>query len=165
MNLRNMTSQERRRRSKCFGARWMLSIVLSFSVLLGQSIPGMAGQNDVSSANFVEICGDGGSYFILVGADGQEQAPDCVHCDFCLVSTGDHQGVYITPTSSAALIGFTTIPFSTGRADLPESPEQYWSASRGPPIASTVNKMTNLASLFNKESAANFSNTWSNPCV
>lgn len=165
MNLRNLTSQERHPRSKCFGARWMLSIVLSISVLLGQAIPGMAGQNDLSSANLVEICGEGGSYFILVGADGQEQALDCVHCDFCLVSTGDHHGVYIMPTSSAALIGFTTITFLTGWADLPESPEQYWSASRGPPIASTEYKMTKLASLFNKEPAVISLNTWSIPCV
>lgn len=165
MNLRNMTSQERHPRSKCFDVRWMLSIVLSIAVLLGQSIPSMAGQNDASSASWVEICGESGSYFILLGADGQEQTPDCEHCDFCLVSTGDHQGVHFTSTSSAALIGFTTITFSTEWADLPESPEQYWSASRGPPIASTVNKMTKLASLFNKEPAKKSLNTWSNPCV
>lgn len=165
MQHRNMTAQTRHLRSNCFGARWILSFVLSISVLLGQSLPGMAGQFDVPSVNLIEICGDGGSYFILVGVDGQEQAPDCEHCDFCLVSTGDHQAVHFTQTGNSAQFKFTTFNFSMGRADLPESPEQYWSASRGPPIASTDIKMTKLVSLFNKEPAAYSSNIWSNPCV
>lgn len=161
----NKALQGKHLRSDRFGVRWVLSIVLSISVLISQSIPGMASQNDASLASWVEICGDGGSYFILVGADGQEQAPNCKHCDFCLVSVDEQSGVSAKSTSTSTLIDYTILTYSTGRADLPESPEQYWSANRGPPIASTDIKMTKLVSLFSKEPATNSSNIWSNPCV
>lgn len=165
MYSQNPTSINGHLRSNCFGARWMLSIVLSIAVLFGQSLPTMAGPNNVSSASWVEICGDGGSHFILVDANGQEQSPDCEHCDYCLVSIGDVQDGYYAPVSGSALIGFKHISYSGERVDLPENPEQYWSASRGPPIASTENIMTTYVSLFGKEPAAISSSKWSTPCV
>lgn len=165
MTVRSPASTRKSRQSNRFGVQWMFTVVLSIAVLLGQAIPSMAGQNDRSSASWLEICGDGGSYFILVGADGKEQAPDCEHCDFCLISTGENLSIHSTPANAASLIGFTVISYSAGQVDLPEHPEQYWSASRGPPIASTDNKMTTLASLFTKEPAAISSSEWSIPCV
>ena len=139
------------RRSNRFGMRWVLSIVLSIAVLLGQSIPAMADHDTNTSANWVEICGDGGSYFIQIGEDGQKQAPECAHCDYCLTPVGDAQAVHSTRHSVLVLIDFTHISYSTDPATLPDSPEQYWSACRGPPIASVKNNMTPNTSLVIKE--------------
>ena len=136
MKLHERTPPIQRRRNNYFGMRWVLSVVLSITVLLGQSIPAMADHNSNMSANWVEICSDGGSYFIQIGEDGQKQAPDCAHCDYCLTAVGDAQAVYSTHHSVLALVDFTDISYSTDPATLPYSPEQYWSTCRGPPIAS-----------------------------
>lgn len=154
-----------RRRSNRFGMRWVLSIVLSIAVLLGQSIPAMADHGSNISANWVEICGDGGSYFVQVGEDGQKQEPECAHCDYCLTPVGDAQAVHSTQHSGLALIYFTNISYMADLAILPDSPEQYWSACRGPPIASVENKMTTNTSLTIKEPIGSASRAWSIPCA
>lgn len=165
MKPRERTSPIQHSRSNRFDVRLVLSIVLSIAVLLGQSIPAMAGHGSNMSANWVEICGDGGSYFIEIGEDGQKQAPECTHCDYCLTPVGDTQAVHSTQHSGLALIYFTNISYSTDPAGLPDSPEQYWSACRGPPIASIENKMTTNTSLTIKEPIGSESTAWSIPCA
>ena len=165
MKLNEQTSHYQSRRSSRFDTRWVLSIVLSIAVLLGQSMPAVAGHGSGSSAGWIEICGDGGSYFVQIDKNGQKKAPECVHCDFCLVPSGDTQGVHSTLLSASALTDFTTVSYLFDLAVLPDSPEQYWSACRGPPIASVENNMIPIVSLSVKEPAALVLNTWSTPCV
>ncbi len=165
MKSHERTSLIQRRRSNRFDMRWVLSIVLSIAVLLGQSIPAMADHGSNISANWVEICGDGGSYFIQIGEDGQKQAPECAHCDYCLTPVGDAQAVHSSHHSELALNDFSNISYSTDPATLPDSPEQYWSACRGPPIASVENKMTTNTSLTIKEPIGSAVRAWSIPCA
>ena len=141
-------------------ASLVLSIVLSFVVLLAQSIPAMSNQN---TAGWIEICGDGGTYLLQVDENGEEQPSECVHCDYCLAPSGDAQGVHTMPASASVSIEFTTISYPSVRNALSDSPEQYWSACRGPPIASVENNMTPLASLFIKEPAGMASKSWGKP--
>ncbi len=127
---------EQGRRSNRFDMRWALSIVFSVMILLGQSFPAMASSGATMSANWVEICGDGGSYFVQIGEDDQKQAPECAHCDYCLTHAGDTQAVHSTGSSGSALKYSANISYLADPATLPDCPEQYWSACRGPPIAS-----------------------------
>ena len=144
------------------GASLAWSIVLSFIVLLAQSIPAMSNQ---STAAWIEICGDGGSYLIQVDENGEEQQPECAHCDYCLLPTGDMQGVHTTPSGASSLIVFTNISYPSDRDFVPDSPEQYWSACRGPPIASSENNMSTNTSLATKEPVGAALNTWGIPCI
>jgi len=148
-----------------FGARWLLSVMLGITILLGQTIPLMAGHSSDSPQGWVEICGEGGSYFIQIGADGQEQAPQCVHCDTCLIPSGDAPGIQTKAPALATLVDFMQINHSEYQPVLPVNPEQYWSACRGPPIASAKYNMTTLAYLIQKTPTVTVLNTWETPCV
>jgi len=165
MKPRERTSLIQHRRSNRFDVRLVMSIVLAIAVLLGQSFPAMAGHGSDTSANMIEICGDGGSYFIEIGEDGQKQTPECTHCDYCLTPVGDTQAVHSTQHNELALTYFSIISYSTDPATLPDNPEQYWSACRGPPIASIENIMTTNISLTIKEPIGSESTAWSIPCV
>ena len=165
MTPRHWTFLNQSRRNIRFDMRWVLSFVLSIAVLLGQSNAAMADHGSNTSANWVEICGDGGTYFVQVGEDGQKQAPECNHCDYCLTPVGDAQGVHSTHHSDLALNEFSNISYSSDQANLPDNPEQYWSACRGPPIVSVENNMTTNISLAIKELNGSVSVAWSIPCV
>jgi len=135
MKPHHQTYLGRRRRDNRLGMRWVLSIVLSLSVFLAQSIPAMA-DHGLNTSSWLEICGDGGSYFIQIGEDGQEQEDECAHCDYCLTPVWDTSAVHSTNHGVSVLISFANISFTTDQAIVPVSPEQYWSACRGPPIVS-----------------------------
>ncbi len=165
MTLHKRTSKKQPCRNTRFDMRWVLSIVLSLAVIWAQSAPVMAGHGPSGSANWVEICADGGSYFIQVGEDGQKQKPECACCDFCLLPSVDTPDAHSALLETSVLSDFTTISYSTDLSALPDSPEQYWSACRGPPIASVENNMTTPISLFSKESADVSLNTWVISCV
>ena len=144
------------------GASLAWSIVLSLIVLLAQSIPAMSTQN---TAAWIEICTDGGSYLIQVDANGEEQQAECAHCDYCLLPTGDMQSVHTIAPGASALIEFTNISYASDRDFVPDSPEQYWSACRGPPIASSEKNMSTNTSLVIKEPVGAALNTWGTPCI
>lgn len=165
MNLSYRKSQCQQHLGKRLGVRWLLSILVVVAIFLGQSAPSMAGHSANSASGWIEICGDGGSYFAQVDTGDGGQAPECAHCDFCLVPTGDTPNVHLAAQNATVSTDFAIISYFNERAILPDSPEQYWSACRGPPIASIENNMTTLASLSNKEPAVKVLNTWSNPCL
>ncbi|OUS05117.1 hypothetical protein A9Q96_13555 [Rhodobacterales bacterium 52_120_T64] len=165
MTTQHRTSIAYANRNVRFDMGWVLSIVLSIAVILAQSIPVMADQGSNVSATWVEICADGGSYFIEIGEDGQKQTPECTHCDFCLTSIGEMPFLYSTDHDELALIDFSLVSYSSNQAALPDCPEQYWSACRGPPIVSVENKMISNTSLTIKESIGPDSIAWSIPCA
>ena len=165
MQSQYQTSQILRLRGSRLRMRWMVSAILVLAILLVQSVPGAAMHSSNAPAGWVEICSDGGSVFIQIDEDGQEHEPACLHCDFCLTPAGEMPSLNSVPQDTSALTEFTIFSHSTDRAGLPDSPEQYWSASRGPPITSVENIMTPIASLRVKEPAGIPSNTWSTPCV
>lgn len=153
----HFTPKQRRK-----GASLVLSIVLSVFVLLAQSIPAMSTQN---MGTWIEICGDGGISVIQVDENGDEQQSECAHCDYCLLPSGNLQGVSIPLPSISAQIEFTTISYPSDQGVSPVRPEQYWSACRGPPIASSENNMPTFTSLDIKEPVGEALNTWRNPCI
>lgn len=165
MPSKKWTYTGQRCRSNRFAMRWVLSVLLTIAVLLGQSNSTMAGHGSNTSENWIEICGDGGSYFIEVGEDGQKQTPECAHCDFCLTSVGDTQALDSLHAARTAPLDFTNISYSIDPAVLPINPEQYWSACRGPPIMSLENNMTPTTSLYLKEPSGSAFKAGNIPCV
>jgi len=165
MGLYIKTPLYQRRWSNRLGGRWVLSIMLSIAILLGQSMPLLAGHSSGPSQGWVEICGDGGSYFIRIGEDGQEQTPDCLHCVSCLASSGDASGPPLRPQSVADQVAFTQVVHAVYQPILPDNPEQYWSACRGPPIEDIKYNMTTPTLLILQEPAVTVLNTWGTPCV
>ena len=153
------------RRNIRFGMRWVWGIMLSVAVLLGQSFPVMADHGSNLSAIWVEICGDGGTYFVQVDEDGQKQESECSHCDYCIVPMGDVQADNSPNHNDLASLDFTNSSYLVVPATLPDNPEQYWSACRGPPIVSVENKMTPNTSLTIKEPNGSTFIAWSIPCV
>ena len=165
MKPQQRTFQNQPNRNNRFDMRWLLSILLSIAVIWAQSFPAMADHDSDASASWVEICADGGSYFIQVGEDGQKQTSECAHCDYCLTSVGDAKAIHSTYQSDLASNDFSNISYSSNQTDLPENPEQYWSACRGPPIVSVKNKMISNTSLAFKEPIGSVSSVWSIPCA
>ena len=147
------------------GIRHVLSVLLCLSLFLSQTTPSMAGQSSTAPLGWVEICGDGGSYFIQIGEDGEEQSPACVHCDICLGPAADTQGANASWHMMRALPAPTTIFYSIDRSHRTDCPEQYWSACRGPPIVSTDKTMKTPLSLTRYELGATTPNKWAAPCV
>ena len=145
--------------------RWVISALVSVAVLLAQPVSGDGNHGINSLDGWTEICGDGGSYFVQLDQDGQEQAPECTHCVFCVVPSADVKAVNSASIGTLVSTDFTLINYFADEAVLPVSPEQYWSACRGPPIASPVNNMTISTSLFDKEPFGTVSKSWRKPCV
>lgn len=141
--------------------RWIVTFLLAIAVFMGQTTPAAAGHG----SSWIEICGEGGSFFVEVGDDGQKQMPECAHCDFCLTSVGDTQGAYAPTSSDSVPAGFTIISYSIDPAALPDNPEQYWSACRGPPIVSAEKNMTPTISLSIKEPIGSAFKAGVIPCI
>ncbi len=144
------------------GVSMVLSIALSVIVLLAQSIPAMSTQN---TGTWIEICSDDGVSLIQIDENGNKQQSECAHCDYCLLPSGDTQSVNVTSPSISTQFEFTATSYPSDQGVSLDSPEQYWSASRGPPIASSENNMPTFTSLDIKEPVGDALNTWRNPCI
>jgi|LGVF01.2.fsa_nt_gb hypothetical protein len=145
--------------------RLALTVVLSVFVLLGQVFPASASHGTSDSGAWVEICSDGGTYLAQLDQGEDEQSPECTHCSFCIVPSGEVPVLHTQAHGTLEPIEFTLISYSVDRSELPETPEQYWSACRGPPIVSVENNMTPTTSLTIKEPIGSAFEAWSVPCV
>jgi hypothetical protein len=145
--------------------RLALTVVLSVFVLLGQVFPASASHGTNDTGVWVEICGEGGTYLAQLDQDEGEQSPECTHCSFCIVPSGELPVLHTQAHDTLETIEFTLISYSVDRSELPETPEQYWSACRGPPIVSVENNMTPTTSLTFKEPIGSAFEAWSVPCV
>ncbi len=160
--LKPTTQSENRRCTRGFShMRWMLSFVLAFAVFIGQSTPFMAQHGGI----WVEICGDGSSYFIQLEQEDKIPANDCDHCSSCLVASSSFQGLNAVNLGAFARLKFTTTNFLTVRERLPEGPEHYWAANRGPPITKVTNIMTTFTSILFIEPVEMALLPWGEPWV
>ncbi|MHA1127913.1 MAG: DUF2946 family protein, partial [Alphaproteobacteria bacterium] len=119
--------------------RMLGAVFLSIIVLLAQVFPASASHNFAGSGTWIEICGDGGTYLAQIDEDGNTTPPECDHCAFCLVPVSDLKTLHNDNLVTVMVTEFTLTSYSIDRASLPETPERYWSACRGPPIMSLEN--------------------------
>lgn len=114
-------------------------VVLSFAVIIAQTFPSMAMAGSDNGLGWVEICSDGGTYLARVGSeDGDAPDPECTHCTACIVPGNDVPGLQMSTTQLLQVITLTELSFRIGLANPAVGPEQFWSLSRGPPIANTM---------------------------
>ena len=165
MKIYEKLSHNQHRRARPSALRAVLSLLISVFLLLGQTFPANAGHGGDSSAAWVEICSDGGSYLAQLDQSDNEQMPECAHCSLCLVPSNDLQSLHALDRVVVASIEITAFSYSVDQVDLPDEAEKKWSACRGPPIASAENNMDPIASLSAKKIAGSVFDTWSIPCV
>jgi len=124
--------------SKSRFERHLLGVLAAVMMLFGQSIAVGAVQS--SGGAWIEICSGDGSK--LVQTEDEAPQKDCSHCDYCTVQ--------FSPVSCGpeplTLIGlvpvFASVQFVAVTAEIRPDAEQYWAASRGPPLTSEVNMNT-----------------------
>lgn len=148
-----------------FDVRWVLLVVLSITILLAQSAPGIADHNSNLSVNAGEICADDGRHLLRAGDHDQAQLHECDNCDYCLNATGGAQAIHPLLNNAFVLIDTFNISYPDSHTILPDNPEQYWSACRGPPIASLENNMISNTSLAIKELAGTVTTARGVPCA
>lgn len=145
--------------------RVLIRVAVLFFVFLAQVFPASADHNIGGSGAWVEICGDGSTYLAQIDEDGNKHPSVCDHCVFCLVPVSDLQTLSSGGFITAMTEDFTLFSYSIDRASRSDTPEQYWSACRGPPIASIENTMTSTTSLTLKEPIGSVVQTGVFPCV
>jgi len=166
MKTNRITTQGQKPEVKLFGQRFFVFVVLAVSIFLGQTFSAMAGRDANSPANWIEICGDGGSYLVQVDGGSEAPAPECAHCSICLVPGTDGFALQTPELNSTNFIGFRIVHFSDSGATVPAGSEHYWSSCRGPPTKSAEYKMTLTSSLFFREIDEKVTRiTWMSPWV
>ncbi len=122
--------------------RIMAAAVLSLVLLFGQVFTGMAANAANDPAVWIEICADGESHMIRMDGGTDQQAPDCAHCQNCLLASGDTGAVLPSNAAQSVkidiLIPSVFAAHQTGR----NRPEQFGASCRGPPLESRNNPMT-----------------------
>lgn len=121
--------------------RCFFAVFLALVVFLAQAIPANAGHGSTGSGAWIEICSDGGTYLAQLDDDGSGQAPECLHCEFCLASSGDAPTLGASAGLAPQTLELSLVSYFSEAGILPVSPEQYWSACRGPPLASVEKNM------------------------
>jgi len=158
--------QDQNSGARFFGPRVFVFVVLAVSIFFGQTFSAMAGRDSNSPANWIEICGDGGSYLVQVDSGTDAPEPECTHCSICLVPGADGFALQAPELNSTNFIGFRIVHFSDSGATVPAGSERYWSSCRGPPIKSAVITMTLTSSLFFREIDEKVTRiTWVSPWV
>lgn len=150
---------------KRFGAaHQIVAVLVALSIFLVQALPVSASHTAGADGNWIEICSDGGVKLIRLGTENPMQ-DECNHCSFCLIPFNNLQG-NLTPQPVTLISSeFTYIFYSDAHTISLAGPEQYWSTSRGPPVACIDYKMNTLFSLLNKEQVLVVSSAWSIPCL
>lgn len=165
MNSLKTCDQRKRYKDATAFLRLSLTLILAIFVVYAQVNPATASHSSSANGAWIEICGEGGSYLAQLDDSGNTQTPDCDHCAFCLVPTTNDQGAYDINVATPGSLEFTMISYSADRAAMPDTPEQYWSACRGPPIASTEKNMTPTISLTTKEPFGSAFKAGESPCI
>ena len=133
---------------------YLFALLAAVMLLVGHATS-VSAQTPVQSAFWGEICGSGAP---ASGQDGQKNT--CDHCEFCVL----HVGGFGLPDGSALRIpvpsAYTLISYSFDSGIVPDRAEQYWGATRGPPLPSEEKTMTDYSSLTVKELAAEISTQW-----
>ena len=145
-------------------AHRIVATIVVLAIFLAQTLPMAASHSAGGGGDWIVICSDDGAKLIQLDDTDPKQG-ECNHCSFCLISSNTLQGD-LTPYLAILMhSNFTNISFGRAQTIGLTGPEQYWSACRGPPIASIDNKMTTLFSLLIKEQVQVVSNAWSTPCL
>ena len=144
-------------------AHQIVAVLIALSVFLAQAMP-MAASHGAGAGDWITICSGEGIKLIQLDGDDPNQG-ECSHCSYCLISGNNFQGNLVSHPGTLIASNFTNIIYGNPQTIGLAGPEQYWSACRGPPIASKNSIMTTPVSLPIKEQIRVVSNAWSVPCL
>lgn len=144
------------------GAHQIVAALVALSVFLAQALP-MAASYGAGEGDWIVICSSEGAKLIQLDGDDPNQG-ECSHCSYCLISDHNAQGNMIPHSGTLTSFDFTNIIYGNPQTIGLTGPEQYWSACRGPPIASKNSIMIASISLPTKEQIQGISNAWGAPC-
>lgn len=169
MHLQDQTQKTSKAARPPRPAALLVAILASLTLLIAQALPLAASATQGASGGWIEICGDGGSFFIQLDDDApQTPAPvsDCTHCPFCLVPFNTALGLDATNTFPALKMFFTRMQFPAPAPEFVNVANTYWPACRGPPLLKMDNIMkTKNSSLSALEQTLLTSDTWGFPCL
>ncbi|WP_457649107.1 hypothetical protein [Profundibacter sp.] len=145
------------------GAHQIAAVLVALSLFLAQTMP-MAASVSASEGGWISICSGDGVKLIQMDGDIPNQG-ERNQCPYCLISSNDLQGNLVLHAGILNTPNFTKIIYGNPQTIGLTGPEQYWSACRGPPIASKNSSMTTPSSLPVKEQIRVLPNAWSAPCL
>ncbi len=127
----------------------LFGLLALIMMLFGQTISVGAVQGNAGM--WIEICDGAGSK--MVQLEDETPQDDCAHCDLCKVQLAASYTGCAASDGFAPAYGLTGFQLCSGIAVFVTGAEQYWAASRGPPLGSETTFMLDYISLAFKESA------------
>ncbi len=145
--------------------RQLIAVIVAFMVFVTQTLPATASyipqKNDSPIGIYNVIC----SKLIQQNDKEPQQNKNNNPCLFCIMSHSDPIDDSTSRLSILPPSKFSTISYRGAQTIGLTGPEQYWSASRGPPIESINNNMTTPISLLHKKQIRVTLNAWSPSCL
>jgi len=148
------------------GLGFVFSLLTALAVIAAQVFPASAGHSSDPNSLFVEICSSNGSYYVQVDENGQKPEQQCSHCGFCLIPVSEFTAFQpFVSDASDIQTDLGMRPYAVVTSPNLQTPEQYWSANRGPPLPNKKNPMTIFYSLPVAKPDGNAPDVWRNSCV
>lgn len=145
---------------------FVFSLLTAFAVIASQVFPASAGQSNGTHSLFVEICSSNGSYYVQVDENDQKPEQQCSHCGFCLIPVSEFTAFqHFASDASDIQTDLGLRPYAVVTSPNLQTPEQYWSANRGPPLPNKKNPMTISNSLPVAKPDGNAPDVWRSSCV
>ncbi len=144
--------------------RRLIAVVVAFMVFATQTLPTTASyisqKNDSPIGIYNVIC----SKLIQQNDKEPQQNKNNNPCLFCIMSHSDPIDKSTPHLSIQSPSKLSTISYRVAQTTGLTGPEQYWSASRGPPIESINYNMTTPISLLYKKQTRVTLNAWGLSC-
>jgi hypothetical protein len=144
--------------------RAAIGLFAVLALLVGQASVGFAG-HDGSGLAWIEICGEEGTHYALVG--GNETPEDCVCTDCRCTLAG--VGLKAAPAPATWQAGgdamAVRVQIARHEQIVPEAAEQYWAATRGPPEQKASVRMSSFFFQLISESRDRDTGMGANPCA
>ncbi len=144
--------------------RQLIAVIVAFMVFATQTLPATASyisqKNDSPIGIYNVIC----SKLIQQNDKEPQQNKNNNPCLFCIMSHSDPIDDSTPHLSIQSPSKFSTTLYRGAQTTGLTGPEQYWSASRGPPIESINNNMTTPISLLHKKQIRVALNAWGLSC-
>lgn len=144
--------------------RQLIAVIVAFMVFAAQTLPATASYDSHKNNSQIENCSGPCTKLIQQNDKKPQQNKNDDHCSFCVVSHSDSIDNSTPHLSIQSPSKLSTILYRGAQTTGLTGPEQYWSASRGPPIESINNNMTTPISLLHKKQTRVTLNAWGLSC-
>ncbi|GEM_PF-3065647 len=134
---------------RLLGVQRLFGLLALVMMLFGQTISVGASQDQ--GGFWIEICDGIGT--TMVQLESEMPSDNCTHCDLCNIQLVASNTGHSDSGNYAPVSGLTSFQLGSGTAVFVTGAEQYWAASRGPPLGNDIITMLDNISLASKEPA------------